>query len=264
MTTLSDLRAEVKRLRRNATRKVARLKRVNGVDISGLPIDVRRPLKSEDRYNTSSLLAYKRQLESFLSRKNQYVPDAHKRPIPKAKFDRYDRLQKQRKKTIEGQFGGRYNSIKLPSGETISERNARLTPRFPVMGGAATHRITGDTYRRPHNIASEDALDKLIKKYEKESGKDFLNRNLESARASVDAMLNYLGDDEIRKSVESMSDDQFMLWWYYGGGAESLSTEYDFEKLMEADPRKSFLSEGRQLRREMVEDSVKWAKKVIR
>lgn len=224
---IDRLRAEVKRLRRAVTRKVSRLKQAHDVFLSGTQFDPRRAPRSEARYSASQLRSYIHDLAGFVDRGNQFVGDAQRRPIPRSDWQRYKNLENQYNARVNEYFD-RVKGVRLPSGETVAERMARVTPDHRQMGNPAVHAPFDPVERQPGNVASKAALDKLIDAMKKRLQPDYFEKKNREGMEQFEKMMDILNDSELKEAVKGLNDEQFALLWNYTGFPTAISIQYEF------------------------------------
>lgn len=258
MSELNELRAEVARMRRAATRKISRIKQTHGAQVSGTEFDPRRETKAPSQYTAKQLEAYKSRLATFLSRSNQFLPDASKNPIPRSEFAEYKRREAQYRETA----GSVYERIKheqLPSGETVQERLEKMRPLHKSMHNTAMNAIFDPLTRGPGDIVSRKALDKLSRSLERASKPASIRRKVKDARDQLSAMLDTLNAPELQQAIDKLSHDQFVAMWNYTNIASAVALSYDNAKKLLSPKEESWGHE--QLRQQMNDamESVIWA-----
>jgi hypothetical protein len=218
------LRQEVQRARRNATRKLSRLKTTHGVYGSGTRIDPRRKPQAEKRYTVPQLRKYLSELQSFTNRSTQYVADSGNRPVPAAEWRKYKAAERAYSEAVDKHFS-QFASIPTPSGETIDEEIASRIP---------THRRAGPVdipykirERHPTNFRTLKKLREETKRLQKRTDPKHFQRLLRDARKQNRDLLNPLNDPELERAIKRLTPKQFELLWFYTPYAGSVSIPYE-------------------------------------
>ena len=225
---LEQRRAEALARHKAATRKVGRLRR-NGVDVSGTRLDVRRDPAKIAKYNTRQLDAYINQLNSFVDRKTQYVPDTFGRPMRKAVMDEYKSTERKINKIVNDAYD-RIKNINLPGqNRTIDDRMEAITPRHKHAGNAANAPYR-PIVRQSKNFLSEKKLKQMIAKNKKKLQTDFLARDLKTDLRVIKEMSDTLKRPDIYRRVKALSPDQFNILFNFWGFIDKISLPYEVAK----------------------------------
>lgn len=261
VSELNDLRNEVARMRRAATRKISRIKTVHGAQVSGTEFDPRRDTQIHTHYTAKQLAAYKSKLADFLSRSNQFVPDAQKQPMPRAEFQEYKRREAKYRATA-GTVYERIKDENLPSGETVAERLEKMRPKHKAMHNTAMNAIFDPLTRDPGDIVSRRALNKLAKSLAKASSPSEIRRKVNDARDQLNQMLDVLNVPEVQAEIAKLNNDQFVAMWNYTNVPAASSLAYlNAKKLLSA---KEDAWAWEQIRHQMGDmmESVTWASRL--
>lgn len=227
MKNLNELRNEVRHAHRLATKKVSRL-RSKGVEIGFSDLDPRRDLSRIKRYTEKQLRAYMSELETFRSRKVSYVATARGTPISGSKWREYKRLEREFNKRAERAYS-RLSDTFLPShGMTIGQRDELMRSDLPFAGGE--RRPFDPIERSVRWIASEKALDKLIKDMRNKVSPEYEQKTVSAQRRVSMKMSRDTGSREIRNALRGLSDDQFSVLWNYTNFPTLLSAKYESTK----------------------------------
>lgn len=225
---IEALRAEVRRRHKAATSKVSRL-RSRGVELGDTGYDVRRDLSKIKRYNAPQLKSYLNQLESFVDRKNAFVPGDSGVPLPAAKWREYKRLEKQYNRIGNREFETISDTVPFKPGmSTPRDRRERLSKRAL---GAAVNSPYQEINRDSRNVTSVNALDKLTSQMRNKTSQTFLPRELSKSRRQLMDMLVEIGNSEYVDAVSDLSDHQFNVLWNYTSFATEISSDYEIMKL---------------------------------
>lgn len=257
---LDRLRDEVIRRRRAATKKISRMRRSKGVDISGTNLDPRRSIKTIGHYNRKQLNAYLRVINNFQSRKVGFVAGVEGTPIPKSQWEHYKRLERQYN-AIGDRHISRIGDIQVPTtGLTIKERDATVRPDSKRAQGEVSHRPFSRVDRNPNNVNGTDALNRLTKDLQKKLDKKFLPKELRKARKQVKDMLNTIGNNEYIKDVKDLSDYQFDILWNYTPFANNTSLAYTVIKMKATGSKDKWYSSVVEDQSSDIGEFLKWAK----
>lgn len=222
------LLGEVVARQRAAGKKVSRLKS-QGVDAKQQGIDPRKPLPLVRRYTAKQLQAHLDRLNTFTSRKTQFMADTHGRLLPPEDVARYKTAERKinaaRKKAVD-----LIGDIKAPGagGLTIAERQKaigsdRPSARTPVNPFAFEKRT-------PNSFTSAEALRKITADLEKKLQGDFLGKNLASDRQAAYDMLDILRDTKMKTKIEKMDDFHFNILWNFTKFPRHVSSPYNIAK----------------------------------
>lgn len=258
MSELNDLRDEVARLRRAATRKISRIKQTHGAQVSGTEFDPRRETKAPTKYTAKQLAAYKSTLANFVSRSTQFVPDASKQPIPRAEFERY-KAREARYRETAGSVFERVKNDKLPSGETVAERVEKMRPLHKAMHNTAVNSMFDPVTRDSESIVSRKALDKLSRSIDTAASPAAIRRKILDARRQLAQMMDTLNMPEVHDLTKKLTNDQFVALWNYTNFATAISLNYENAKKMLSPKEESWGHE--QIRQQMGDalEMITWA-----
>jgi hypothetical protein len=261
VSELNELRSEVARMRRAATRKISRIKQTHGAVVSGTEFDPRRAPGVHGGYTEKQLQAYRERLASFLSRSTQYVPDASARPLPRSEFAAYKAAEARYRESA----GGVYEAIKhveLPSGETVEGRIAAMTPLHKVMHNSAMNRIFDPVERGADQITSLKSLRKLIRSLEKGSTPREIRRKVKESRDQMRQMLDAINEPSLQREVNKLTHNQYVALWNYTTFASAVSLAYESAKKM-LSPKEEAWAQGR-LRDQMGDamEMIEWASRL--
>lgn len=231
---IARMRAHAIARHKAATKKISRNKTAGGANIAGSQFDPRRDLSKVKNYNAKQLATYVSQLDSFVSRKTQFVPDSGYRPMPVSAWNRLKDAEKALNKINTANFN-KVKNTKLPSGWTVEQKLSQTDPIHPHMHNPASNSAHREIDRRSRSIKSLQALEKLemdLRKRATPKHQKFLEQQ---ARLSVKKMLEIMGDDEMQNRISKLSSGKFNFMWNYSGKfAMDMSLQYEaFKKMME-------------------------------
>jgi len=221
-----NLQRRVSARRRAVTAKQARIKREIGVDVRAAGYDPRRDPKLVKRYNTRQLEKYLNDLDSFMSRKNNFVAGANNVPIPKVDWNNYKKVEAQYNRIGAKHFGDIADIFLPTSGMTVRQRDRTLVPDAIHAQGTTVNRPYSPTDKRPGNIKSAQALKKLTDDIRRKTKADFLPSQIKKARAQLKQMLDIVGSGELKDMADKLTDHQFDILWNYTQIAQEASGIY--------------------------------------
>ena len=224
---LSALRALVKQRHRRAGAKISRIANTpDGPIIAGSKHDPRRDIGKINKYNSRQLHAYIRSLNNFIDRSNQYVADAHHKPIKASTWEKY-KVAESKLRERKSEAFNKVKKIKLPNGMTIEQFEHMSRPTVQEYANPAMNSPYYQKERKPRSVTSEAALKKLTKKVNSSFTPSDMKRRNAQGKAVVYDMLNLVGDKKLIAEIEGLSERQFSLLWNYSGKfANSLSLLY--------------------------------------
>lgn len=260
MSELSDLRAEVSRRRAAATAKVRRL-RAKGIEVEGTNYDPRRSPDASKRYTKAQLNRYLTELNAFTSRSTQYTRLSNGF-VTSQEWREYKRPEAIYNRIGKRQYGQVENMI-LPSGQSVSERDASMRPSNPKVrraAGEASRRVYEPVNIRPEQVESAAALRKLIAFRKKQISRQYEPEVIARQRQEMRNMVHKIGDSSISKATESLTDDQFKILWNYGSFATDLSRDYERVQLLATGGSGAAQDRVHEDARADIIDAVEWAK----
>lgn len=234
MATDDNLRAEVKRLKKAVTRKVSRIKTQQGIYMSGTSHDPRKAPRSESSMAEHQLREYRHSLSTFLDRSNQFVPDSQRRPMPRSEWREYKSLEAKWNQRVQSHLEN-INSVRLPSGMTIAERDAMMRPNHPQMSNPTVNGPR-EIDRDPTNVAGSASLRRLKSQMLERLSEDYFEKLNESGKETFGKMVDVIGDDDLSSKVNALSDEQFEILWNWTPFATAMSFQYELA-MKELSPR---------------------------
>ena len=236
------IRAEASRLRRQATKKVSRIKHNTGALISGTSVDPRHTNVPIRKMDQSQLHEYTQKLKGFLSRKEQFVAGSRGTPIHRDKWQEYKRVEAIGNANVLS-FYNQMKDVRMPDGKTIAEKRAIRKAEHPQMTNPSFN-TAGPLDRTSKGLDTESAIEKWITGAEKRGEGEWLPKHIEQGREQWRMMMdkidlvrekNGLVDNEPptqRERVEALSDEQFAALLLTPDFMEDTSTNYEyFEKM---------------------------------
>jgi len=224
---LNALRSQALHLTKRSTHKISRLKSVQDVIVAGSEYDTRVSPKLIRRYNSRQLEAYIRRQEQFVDRSTQFVPDAHRRPIPAAEFKALNLVEKARYQAAQAQLN-RVGDTPMPGGtETIRQRRDKMRADRKLAGNPSVNDPYEPPVRSSKQIASRGALKALIKEAKAKSGPGWDQKELKRQIGEFSKMIDRVGDADSAARVKKLSPAQFRTLWNDSPFAAAISTQYE-------------------------------------
>jgi len=222
---LNELRNEARRMHRNATRKGSRM-RAQGYEVSGTKNDPRRELGKVKKYNTKQAQAYIDNLKKFNSRSVGYVKSGGDEPFTRSQWSNYKR-QENRYNKIASRYNETFKNVKLPNQTmTIGQRDEMKTANRKQAFGTPTNDPYATIKKRSASIKSPRALAALAQDMGRKLKSGYLTEKVATQRQQYMQMLEKMGDSELMKKSEQMSEGQFAIAWNHGKLAESTAARY--------------------------------------
>ena len=246
-----------------AGKKISRLQREKGIQgLSGSANDPRRDPKILKRYTKKQVQAYINELNRFTSRGTQFVPDAQRRPVPGNLWNTYKNLEKQFNKRVDAHFN-QVADVYVPRlGMTIRERMAMMTPDHPKAGQSAVHSPYNPPDRRPTNVASRKALERLIGDMKERLKPSWFDKKLNEGRDQFGKMAKIVNDPALEAAVNDLSPQQFDMLWNYTPFASAESLVYEIRMSMLSDKEKPWHTQTLDNALKDMHELVSWAKSV--
>lgn len=225
---IAELRRIVRQRHQDATKKISRMRRVNGVDVGGTRYDPRRKLENVKGYNRKQLTTYLRELETFQSRGTSFAVGGGGTILPMEKVREYNRLKRRWNARVDRKMKAIEGVFIEPLGKTVKTRRAeRSNEGFAGVGEDATNRVYAKIQRDPLKIRGEANLDKMLKQLRDRFEPGYDAKHLASQRKQFRQMAKAIGaGSELRKLVSKMSDYEFSLFWNETNAAESMGNIY--------------------------------------
>lgn len=210
---IQQLRAEVRKRHRAATRKASRL-RAKGVELSGTSIDPRRDLAKVKKYTAKQMQAYLSELNNFTSRRTQYAPGMNKGLLDGNLWSEYQRVQARLNRRNRADMEQRKDLFIPAEGMTIGEI-VETVPAHPTTGNPATRMPHIPQNRTSRGIPNNEQLKKLIADTKAKLDKEYIAKDTEIDRATALSMVDVIGDMELLNDIGSMSREKFRTLWKY-------------------------------------------------
>lgn len=223
---------EIRRLERNTSRKIGRLRRNGANDKALSKVDPRntRPAGTDLR----ALRRYAARLERFTARQTRYAIGSQGALLSWSKWLEYTRVERKLNKKRAREFAS-IADIPTPAGMTVRQYFATFRPDRPHMTTPERYDRFMPLKRKPRSIKSDKALDKLIAKVRFEATDKRREQRLDNSISGIRKMIKtvidsgYLSDADkatLRK-VLSMSRGQYdALWNFTNRFANAVSLWY--------------------------------------
>lgn len=260
--SLAELRELVLARQRRVTAKIARTRRNNGTDLSGTQHDPRRSRAAIGKYNRRQLQATLNTYNKFTSRTTQFYGDAERRPIAGAQWRAYKRAE-QNFNATSGQRFSKFAGTEVPGKNmTAAQFRASTTPDFPVAGNPARNDPYPSFQRNPGNIASPKALQKLIKDMERKASPEHWQRVLRANRKTALKIVDGIGDDQMRREIKKLDNEQFEWLWNVSPFAQQTSLVYGLRETAGQGRQKNWMDEVGDAQLADAWDSIRAAKRI--
>lgn len=253
-----EIKAEIKRLKRRATRKVARLKRENNASIAGSKRDPRRDDKAVGRYTHKQLKGYAETLQKFNSRNTQFHGTSNGTIIPEHKWKNYKKEERKNARKVDS-FYGSVKNFKDHRGIKIEDQ-MRIRSVSRKRPGTAVHSWYEPTIRNSKSIASVPALEELTDALKRKNAKTNGKKLVRSYRNQVREALKGFGPvaDEIIKNVDSLTDAQMFVLANYTSFMDDVTLPYHMN--LNGNTSQGFVNVS-ETSLGLALDASKWAKK---
>lgn len=211
---ISQLRAEAKRLERNASRKMSRVRNSsNPVELTGSKFDYRKGVKSIDTMRSRDLQVHIKRLQGFNSRTARFMPTAEGIAGPNEvnRYEKAKRALNRKREKLSEKFGGRKTSTGV---ETYNERFAVVEAKQRRMSDPAVNNPFRKIEDGGIKFATPNAILKMAEKFENESRPEFDRERTMKNRDVLEKILDIVDQEELRDLARNMTDEQFDLMWF--------------------------------------------------
>ena len=226
--SIRDKRAEAARKLTAVQRKVSRLRREKGVEITGSAYDARIPREKIGRMNSRQLDAFIRKANAFTSRSTQFVAGAHGVPLNRNLVRQLERKEATLRAKNESVMSG-IGDMQAPyTGMTLRERE-QMRPTVKT-GGEAFARTFEPVKTRIQDVRSEEAIKALDRYRDKQLSPTYARERVNSSRDELNKMLDKTGQHFFKARFNALTDEQFFTLWEYGPWAGEVSLVYEIMK----------------------------------
>lgn len=209
--SIDRLRAEVRKRERATRRKLARNEN-KGINLAGSEFDPLRERGDVDSLNTRQLRSYLKQLNSFMSRSNQYDAGLQGAPLPRDMVREYKRLEQIRNRNVRKHVKTISDVYIEPQGMTVGQREATVqASRFNILraGGTPGHKPYDEIERTMAGVTDAKALQKIIALVKGQTGKDFARQAVIAQRKAHAEFLERHGSVAQAKKIRRLTLRQF-------------------------------------------------------
>ena len=224
---LAAKRSQALHLTKRATHKISRLKSARDVIVAGSEYDPRKNKKLIARYTEKQLDAYIARANQFVDRSTQFVPDAHRRPIPAQEFKALHIAQQKHHDRMQAQLDAKRNTPTASGTETIGQRRDKMRSDRKMAGNPSVNDPYDPKVNKSSDIASRGAVKKLLKDAEQKLTKGWDNKELKRQIGEFSKMVDRIGDADLAASVGRLSPAQFRSLWNDEGFAAAVSSQYE-------------------------------------
>lgn len=218
---LNELRAALAESRRLVNRKVKRIER-SGVDIERTKQDPRTKTPV-NKLTTKQIQSELKRNATFRSRKTQFVADTFGRPIPRHVWRAYVKAENAGNE-LSKRTMAKVKDVEMPhTGMTIGQHEAATRSEFPRTADPAVNTPYKTVKRRPDQIASQKALERLTKQQQRKVDPRYQKQLEREGRAQLAKMMRTINDPELEKRIKKLTTNQFNMAWQFGGLADDAS-----------------------------------------
>jgi len=181
--------------------------------------------------------------------------------MPRAEFTEYKR-QEAKYAASAGDVYERIKDVKLPSGETIVQRLAKMDVLHKQMHNPTVNTIFDPHTRESYAFTSRDALKKLTKAMKKDASPTAINRKIKAARQQFAAMMDIINMPELFAATKKLTNDQFVALWNHTAFAGAVALSYTAAMKMFTPKEESW---GQEMLRQQMADAMElitWAKQI--
>lgn len=225
---IGQLRETAKRLERNATRKMSRLRHGRTpVELTGSKFDYRKGAKTIDTMRSRDLQTHIKRLQGFNNRTARFMPTAEGIAGPNEvnRYEKAKRAVNRKREKLSEKFGDR----PVASGdETYKERFAVTESKQRRMSDPAVNNPFRTIEDGGIKFATPKAILKMAEKFERESRPEFDRERTLKNRETLEKILDIVDQPELHELVfgkpdpdnegeylvEPMTDEQFDLMWF--------------------------------------------------
>jgi len=259
MSQLNDLRRLAAQRHKSVTRKISRLKSGSGVEVSGSHYDPRQDLSFIRTASKGELNRYVKDLNHFNDRRVQFVPDANMKPIPRESWEKHVKAEAKKDAFVK-KFYEPFKDIYIaPSGQTVDQRMAAVTPLHAHMGQRTTDSPYKQTGRASTSVYGEAGLKRLTEHVRKQATLKHEKEALANHKAGVLKMLDKVGNMEMKAKVEKLTQKQWAVLWKYTPFAANIKVPYSHYKDSQAGNKSIANSESVQTDLAVAGEYVDWA-----
>lgn len=226
---IQELRDIALRKHRAANKKVSR-NRGKGVELGGSEFDVRKPAGKIKTMRSRDLQNYIKKLDGFVSRETQFVPDRESRPIPIQEWRQYKSTESRHGARLEIENAKVADKFIVESGMTVKQRHALMDPTKSQSGNPSVNAEWRKLNRTSKNIRSRKSLKDLENTLKRDLQTGSTARKIKAGRHTISEVAKQLGDKELQRRVNSLTNQQFWFLWNHTKFATDLTMPYEIHK----------------------------------
>lgn len=234
---IEELRTVARSRHKAVTAKINRIRKSAEVEVGGSKYDPRRDVAKIGRYNTRQLQDYISQLNGFTDRKTQFVPDAHKKPIPRAGvtgWSEYKREERKYNAKVNAAFDKVKHLFNPRSGMTLEARMNKMMASRKQAGNRSVNSAYDPPSRNSRTANGEKGLLKMIQEMKTRNERGWMAKNLQRDRDSFRKMLVKMNVENgaLWKLLDELTPKQFAVVWQYTTLPDALTLNYENYKLL--------------------------------
>ena len=223
---LNELRSLVLSRQADVTRKIDRYS-TKGVILTGSNFDPRANEERVSRMTRKQLNELNKNLNSFMSRSNQFVGDFKGAPIHISVWREFKKTEARYNKRLAESYGNIKDIFIAPMNKTVDTRLKEITPNFPHMKDSAVNAPYEPSNIEPGQIAGKNGMANMIAHLAKKADKGYSQKELNRAKVEFQQMIDIIDNNEIKTMFKALTDQQAHLLWHYTNFASRLSVMYE-------------------------------------
>ena len=225
---LADLRKAAIKSESLVTRKIKRMAKGDyGIDISGMEYDPRVGKDAISRMSGDRLKKLLEKQAYFRKAHVGYYKGARGTIVTRQSYRNYVNSVRKINNSVDAEQAKYQDVFIKPLGMTVKERRAMMTPTHPVHGTEAYDGMKKLKIYSPTQLMGTEGA-KMIALRNDDIRRQYTSRELVSkARGYMNAMMDTIGDEELRVKFNSLSDEQFWFIWAYTDFPNELALKYD-------------------------------------
>lgn len=214
------------------TRKIKRMAKGDyGIDISGMEYDPRVGKDAISRMSGDRLKKLLEKQTYFRKSHVGYYKGARGTIVTRQSYRNYVNSVRKINNSVDAEQAKYQNIFIKPLGMTVKERRAMMTPTHPVHGTEAYDGMKKLKIYSPTQLMGTEGA-KMIALRNDNIRRQYTSREIVSkVRGYMNAMMDIIGDEELRVKFNSLSDEQFWFIWAYTDFPNELALKYDAMQL---------------------------------
>lgn len=225
---LASLRKAAMKSESLVTRKIKRMAKGDyGIDISGMEYDPRVGKETISRMSGDLLKKLLEKQAYFRKASVGYYKGARGTIVTRQSYRNYVNSVRKINNNVDAEQAKYQDVFIKPLGMTVKERRAMMTPTHPVHGTEAYDGMKKLKIYSPTQLMGTEGA-KMIALRNDDIRRQYTSREIVSkARGYMNAMMDIIGDEELRVKFNSLSDEQFWFIWAYTDFPNELALKYD-------------------------------------